>query len=42
MGALEPTDSSAAAAGGAPLNTASLSGGISGITQREVPKMLAL
>lgn len=42
MGALEPTDSSAAAAGGAPLNTASLSGGISGITQRELPKMLAL
>lgn len=42
MGALKPRDSSAAAAGGALLNTASLSGSISGITQREVPKGLAL
>lgn len=42
MGALKPTDSSAAAAGGALLNTAILSGSVSGITQREVPKSLAL
>lgn len=40
MGALKPTDSWAA--GGASLSTASLSGSISGITQREVPKRLAL
>lgn len=42
MGALKPTDSSAAVAGRALLNTASLSGSISGITLREVPKSLAL
>lgn len=42
-GAVKPTGSSAvAAAGGALLNTASLSGSLSGTTQRKVPKSLAL
>lgn len=40
--AVKPTGSSAVAAGEALLNTASLSGSVSRITQREVPKSLAL